>query len=55
MSKTSHASNGALREHHGALEDTEFQAVTGGKATPKLYEAAVKGTVFKKVEIHGTP
>jgi type VI protein secretion system component Hcp len=51
MSKTSHASN-------GALEDTELDAVTGGKlidtATPKLLEAALKGHVFKKVEIHGT-
>jgi type VI protein secretion system component Hcp len=57
MSKTSHASNGAL-EDHGALEDTELDAVTGGKlidtATPKLLEAALKGHVFKKVEIHGT-
>ena len=53
MSKINDTSNGALREHHGALEDTELEAVTGGKATPKLYEAAVK-TVFKKVEIHGT-
>ena len=29
--------------------------MTGGtKALPKLMEAAVKGKVFKKVEIHGT-
>jgi hypothetical protein len=28
--------------------------VRGGKATPKLLESAVKGQVFKKVEIHGT-
>ncbi len=56
MSKTSHASNGA--KDHGALEDTELDVVTGGKlidtATPKLFEAAIKGQVFKKVEIHGT-
>ena len=29
-------------------------SVKGGKALPKLLEAAVKGKVFKKVEIHGT-
>ena len=28
--------------------------ITGGKGTPKLLEAAVKGKVFKSVEIHGT-
>ena len=27
--------------------------ITTGKATPKLLEAAVKGKVFKSVEIHG--
>ena len=28
--------------------------IISDKATPKLLEAAVKGKVFKKVEIHGT-
>ena len=28
--------------------------IIADKATPKLLEAAVKGKVFKKVEIHGT-
>jgi type VI protein secretion system component Hcp len=36
------------------LTAAELDAVTGGKATPKLLEAACKGKVFKKVEIHGT-
>jgi type VI protein secretion system component Hcp len=54
MSKTSHASNGAL-EDHGALEDTELDVVAGGKlidaATPKLHEAACKGTHLPEVVI----
>jgi hypothetical protein len=29
-------------------------SVKGGKSVPKLLEAAIKGKVFKKVEIHGT-
>lgn len=33
-----------------ALSDSELDGVIGGK----LLEAAVKGKVFKKVEIHGT-
>jgi predicted ribosomally synthesized peptide with nif11-like leader len=38
-----------------ALSDSELDGVTGGtKALPKLLEAAIKGKVFKKVEIHGT-
>ena len=38
-----------------ALSDSELAGVTGGtKELPKLLEAAIKGKVFKKVEIHGT-
>jgi hypothetical protein len=29
-------------------------SVKGGKALPKLMQAALKGKVFTKVEIHGT-
>lgn len=36
-----------------AAPDT-VRRVIGGKALPKLLEAAVKGKVFKSVEIHGT-
>lgn len=36
------------------LSVEEAKKVFGGKATPKLLEAAIKGKVFKKVEIHGT-
>ena len=35
------------------LEDISM-GIISDKATPKLLEAAVKGKVFKKVEIHGT-
>jgi type VI secretion system Hcp family effector len=35
------------------LEDITLGIITD-KALPKLLEAAVKGKVFKKVEIHGT-
>jgi predicted ribosomally synthesized peptide with nif11-like leader len=42
----------------GTLSDSGFDGVTGEtaslKSLPKLLEAAVKGKVFKKVEIHGT-
>ena len=37
-----------------ALSDSELDGVTGGKSLPRLLEAAIKGKVFKKVEIHGT-
>ena len=55
MSKTNHTSN--LR--HGTfedrtLDDIELDAVTGGvidRATPKLYEAACKGTHLPEVVI----
>ena len=33
---------------------TSRSGIISDKATPKLLEAAVKGKVFKKVEIHGT-
>ena len=36
------------------LTADELEHVSGGKALPKLLEAAVKGHVFTKVEIHGT-
>jgi bacteriocin-like protein len=49
------ASNpGTTKEHNRELTADELNAVTGGRATPKLLEAAVKGKVFKSVEIHGT-
>jgi bacteriocin-like protein len=32
----------------------ELEHVSGGKGTPKLLETAVKGHVYKSVEIHGT-
>ena len=58
MSKTNDTSNSATFEHHNTLADSELDAVAGGKlidaATPKLLEAALKGQVFTKVEIHGT-
>jgi predicted ribosomally synthesized peptide with nif11-like leader len=42
----------------GTLSDSQLDGVTGEtaslKSLPKLLEAAVKGKVFKKVEIHGT-
>jgi bacteriocin-like protein len=45
------ASNpGTTKEHNRELTADELNAVTGGK----LLEAAVRGKVFKKVEIHGT-
>ena len=36
------------------LDDISMGIITDKKALPKLLEAAVKGKVFKKVEIHGT-
>ena len=36
-----------------AAPDT-VRGVIGGNALPKLLEGAVKGKVFKSVEIHGT-
>ena len=36
------------------LTAEELEHVSGGRGTPKLLEAAIKGQVFKKVEIHGT-
>ena len=32
----------------------DARQITGGKELPKLLESAIKGQVFKKVEIHGT-
>jgi hypothetical protein len=58
MSKTDDTSRPAALEDHRPLADTELDAVAGGKlidaAPPKLLEAALKGKVFTKVEIHGT-
>ena len=36
------------------LIEAELEHVSGGKDTPKLLETAVKGHVYKSVEIHGT-
>ena len=53
MSKTNDTSNLATLEDHGALADSELDAVTGGTAaaTSKLYEAACKGTHIPEVTI----
>lgn len=58
--KTSEKEEKKGRVKVGNLEATrelsveDAKKVIGGKALPKLLEAASKGTVFKKVEIHGT-
>jgi type VI protein secretion system component Hcp len=58
MEPTMSKNNDTSNLDHRELTDIELDAVTGGKlidaATPKLYEAALKGKVFTKVEIHGT-
>ena len=36
------------------LTADELEHVSGGRGAPKLLETAIKGQVFKKVEIHGT-
>lgn len=41
---------GMTKENNRGLTADELDAVAGGK----LLEAAVKGKVFKSVEIHGT-
>ena len=55
MRKTNDTSNVATFEHHGRLADSELDAVAGGKlidaATPKLHEAACKGTHLPEVVI----
>ena len=43
-----------LANQANELSTDELEHVAGGKATPKLLEAAIKGHVFTKVEIHGT-
>jgi hypothetical protein len=49
MSKTNETSN---LEHHDTLADSELDAVAGGNTpTPKLYEAACKGTHIPEVVI----
>ena len=53
MSKTDDTSKlDHIKLENRVLADSELDAVTGGKL--KLLEAAVKGKVFTKVEIHGT-
>ena len=57
MSKTNDTSNLShdTLDNHRPLADTELDAVTGGKlidaATPKLFEAACKGTHIPVVVI----
>jgi len=54
MRKTNDTSNIATFEHHDTLADSELDAVTGGAtdaATPKLHEAACKGTHLPEVTI----
>jgi bacteriocin-like protein len=43
-----------LANQANELTEDELEHVSGGRGTPKLLEAAIKGQVFKKVEIHGT-
>jgi bacteriocin-like protein len=43
-----------LAKQANELSTDELNHVSGGRGTPKLLEAATKGHVFKKVEIHGT-
>ena len=43
-----------LANQANELTEEELEHVSGGRGTPKLLEAAIKGQVFKKVEIHGT-
>jgi type VI protein secretion system component Hcp len=45
--------NETCADDHGAPADSELDAVTGGTdaATPKLYEAACKGTHIPEVTI----
>ena len=50
MSNTDDTSNIATFEDQNILADSELDAVTGGR----LLEAAAKGKVFSRVEIHGT-
>ena len=51
MSKSNDNSNlGHAKLENRPLADSELDAVTGGK----LLEAAVKGKVYHRVEIHGT-
>ena len=50
MSKNDDTSNITTFEDQNILADSELDAVTGGR----LLEAATKGKVFSRVEIHGT-
>ena len=43
-----------LKDLEQSSDSAQHDSVKGGKALPKLLEAAVKGQVFKKVEIHGS-
>jgi len=54
MSKTNDTSKlDRAKLENRVLADSELDAVAGGRLSP-LLEAAVKGKVFKEVEIHGT-
>ena len=52
MSKTSYGGAALTSEREPTADELEH--VSGGRGTPKLLEAAIKGQVFRKVEIHGT-
>jgi hypothetical protein len=43
-----------LKDLEPSSDSAQHDSVKAGKALPKLLEGAVKGKVFKKVEIHGT-
>jgi hypothetical protein len=52
MSKTNDTSKPAVLEDHRPLADSELDAVSGGTTpTPKLHEAACKGTHIPEVTI----
>ena len=53
MTTSNHVQNELANQANELTED-ELEHVSGGRGTPKLLEAAIKGQVFKKVEIHGT-
>jgi hypothetical protein len=55
MSKTDDTSKlDHAKLENSVLADSELDAVAGARHSPLLLEGAVKGKVFKQVEIHGT-
>ena len=55
MSKTDDTSKlDHAKLENSVLADSELDGVAGARHSPLLLEGAVKGKVFKQVEIHGT-